>query len=67
MEMKKYKVTLHYNTYVTVEVGALSVDEALVHAYIEAGKEKYDAQVLRNIHIVDECEPDVEEIGKILY
>lgn len=58
--MPKYLVTLFYDSFIEVEVKAENEQDAIVNATIEAGKKKYDSQLLHNV----QCggEPDVEEI-----
>lgn len=56
--MPKYLVTLYYHTFVEVEVKAKNEEEAIENAYYEAGKKKYDSQLLHNIQ--SDGEPEVE-------
>ena len=57
--MKNYEVTIYYTTYVTVNVAANNEDEALVDAYLEAGKREYDNQLLN--HASESGTPEIYE------
>lgn len=62
--MKKYRVTIYFQTYIEVEVETSSPDEAEALAYAEAGKSEYDEQALSHLKhdIFDGVE--IEEIGE---
>lgn len=58
--MKKYKVTIYYQTHIEVEVECSNPDDVRAYAYMEAGKSKYDQQALNHMQAADYSE--VEEI-----
>lgn len=60
--MKKYKVTIYYQTYIDVEVDAPNENEARLLAYIEAGDDKYNRKLLKNLTAADYSE--IEEVDE---
>lgn len=60
--MKKYKVTIYYQTHIEVEVEVSNPDDAVAYAYMEAGKSEYDSQLLAHCQAADYSE--VEEINE---
>lgn len=55
-----YNVTLYFHTNVTVRVKAANEEEAIMEAHLEAGKKKYDANLINNMQ--EDMDPDVQEI-----
>lgn len=57
---KAYGVTLYYHSSVYVEVEASSEEEALD----KARSEVTDGQICSSDNLIEECQPDVEEVRK---
>lgn len=60
--MKKYKVTIYYQTHIDVEVDAPNEEEARLRAYFEAGDDKYKLKLWRNLTAADYSE--IEEVDE---
>ena len=59
-KMKKYEVTLYFTTSVEVVVEADNEDKARMLAYLEAGDDKYNDEILGNLQAADSS--DVVEV-----
>ena len=59
-ELKKYEVTLYFTTSIEVVVEAENEDKARMLADLEAGDDKYNEEILRNLQTADSS--DVVEV-----